>query len=278
MKIFFLYLIVLLGLIACNNEAINIDKNTIARVNSKYLYASDIEYILNYNTNSEDSAELVREFIKNWINEELKLIKAENNISNIQSDVNLQLLKYRNRLIINKYEQKIIQQKLDTIISETEINQYYLKYPNNFILNETYIKGLFIKVPKASPKIYNLIRWYKSAKEEDTEKTKQYCFDYADMYEDFNGEWVNVDIISNLFPINIKEKNIQNKYIEQKDSLNKYLLNIDDKKLIGDVAPINIVRNEIKKIILNKRKIDIIKKLEVDAFENAKNKKQIEIY
>ena len=267
---------------ACKNSNTPIDnEKPIAQVYDKYLYYSDIQDLINYDTTPEDSAINVDNYIKKWINQELLLKKAELNLSDDELDVSRQIEKYRSRLIINKYEQKIIRQKLDTTFTEQQIKEYYKKYPDNFKLNKTIVKAMIIEISQSAPNKWQIRKWFKSDNENDMEKAKVYIHDHAKKFEDFNGNWINANILKSMIDIKssrfdryIKERN----YFEISDSLKIYMIKIDDKKLEGEISPLELVKNNIKKILITKRKQELIERIEKEAYDNATENKKIIIY
>jgi len=52
--------------------------------------------------------------------------------------------------------------------------------------------------------------------------------------------------------------------------LDVYLIKVNDYKKVDDVAPIDHIYNRIEDILLNKKKVDFIKKFEKEILENAK--------
>ena len=105
--------------------------NPIARVNNSYLYESDISGIVPQGINKKDSGLLVRNYIENWARQQLLLNKANINLSfnEIQSKLDQQIEDYRISLIIHAYKQELIRQQLDTIVTQSQIVQYY----DNFV-------------------------------------------------------------------------------------------------------------------------------------------------
>jgi hypothetical protein len=66
--------------------------------------------------------------------------------------------------------------------------------------------------------------------------------------------------------------------IENKDSLGLYLVAIKDVLKRNDFAPISYIAPTIKEIILHKRKLSLIKKIEETLTEDAIKNKEFEIF
>ncbi len=253
----------------------------IARVYDKYLYPSDIIDIFPINHLPRDSLLILKNFIDNWIKKQLILYKAELNLTEEQKDVNKQLEEYRSSLLIYKYEQNLIKQKLDTIITEEEIENYYTENSSNFILDKNIVKAVFIKLPFEAPNL-NLIRQlYRSEKEEDFQQLESYCYQYAIKYDYFDDQWVDFENILQELPDDIRnpERYLRyNRTLEQQDSDSRYYVYIRDYKLVSEVAPLPYVNKNIKSIILNKRKLEFINDIENNIYQDALNKGSFTVY
>ena len=65
---------------------------------------------------------------------------------------------------------------------------------------------------------------------------------------------------------------------EDSNEENLYFLRIKEYKISDQISPLEFVRNDIKQIILNKRKVAIANQLEEEVFEKAKSSNKYEIY
>ena len=180
----------ILGMIACTTLENHNREKSIARVYGKDLYLSDLHDIFPKNVSQSDSMIILQNFVDKWVRKELILHRAELNLTEEQKDVTQQLDEYRSSLLIYKYEQSLIAQKLDTVIRHAEVQQYYDENPSNFSLEENIVKCLFIKLPVDAPNLYQLRQLYRSEKEEDVRQLESYCYQYAVKYDYFNEEWI----------------------------------------------------------------------------------------
>jgi len=269
-------------LVKCkNNNLPKKNEKPIAQVYDKYLYYSDIKYLINYNAYNEDSQIIVDDYIKKWINQELLYNKAVKNLTEKELDVSHQIENYKTRLIINKYEQKIINQKLDTSFTDKEIKDYYTKFSDNFKLNETIVKAIITEIPRSAPNIWQIRKWLKSDKETDMDKAKVYIHDHAKKYKDFNGDWINKNILKSMIDIksNRFDSYLNNRdFFEISDSTKIYLIKIDDKKNKGEISPLELVKNNITKILITKRKQELIERIEKEAYDDATEQQKIKLF
>jgi len=278
MNKYLLLLIAFTSIIACNKTD---NDQPAAKVNDNILYFSEISAIVPNNSNKEDSLLIANNYIHQWVKKQLIISKAELNLSEEDKDVSKMVEDYRSSLIIHKYQQQLIEQKLDTVVTSFQIDNYYRQFSNNFILNRNIIKALFIKIPKPVPDFKKIQKLYKSQKEQDWEELEDYCFQNATNFDNFSGQWINANDLLSRMPLNSKsEDNIlkYRKHIESEDSTHYYFAKIKEVEFKNNVAPLPFVRDDIKKILINKRKIEFIRNLEENIYRDAESKNKFKIY
>jgi len=266
---------------ACNKGTDNKNEKPIARVFNKYLYAADLNGVIPAGIPDADSASLARDFIEKWIQNLLLLNKAELNLSDTEKDVEQQIEHYRSSLLIYAYQQRYLRQNLDTVVTITEIENYYKENQSNFLLGEPLMKGLFIKVPVNAPEIYKLRQWYRSDDKERIKDLEGYCFAHATVYDHFNEGWVSLNEVVRRIPTNTRSYETAlrySKYLEIKDKDYYYFLSIKEIAPEGTVSPFELVMNDIHSIILNKRKVKLIIELERNIYSDAQNHENFTIY
>lgn len=253
----------------------------IARVNEKFLYKEDLPGMLSGNAKIDDSIALTKAFIEKWIQTQLVLSQAENNLSSDQSEINREVENYRNNLIIYRYESALIQQKLDTAVTEDEIEKYYNEHLSQFQLKDNIVKVAYVKVKKKIPQIEKVKRWYTSSQAKDLEALNSWCIQFAENYFLDENTWL-------LFEDLVKEVPVQNyntehflkntRYLEVSDSLFHYFLNIKGFKIKNSLSPLSFEHENIRNIIVNKRKLNLIDQMKRDLLEEARESKNFEIY
>ena len=279
----FIYYVVLVFiiLVGCMNANKRINDRPVARVYDKQLFASQLKDILPKGISSQDSQLITKEHIDKWIRNQLLLYRAEQQLSEEEKNVQQQIEDYRTSLLIYKYEQNYVREKLDTNISESSIENYYNEYSSNFILNNNLLKGIFIQVPRSAPEVYKIRGWYSSQNPDRIKDLEQYCYNHASKYNYFEEHWEYFSTILKDMPdIYTRPENVlkYRKYYETKDSTYYYFLKISDYKLEGTVAPLEYIKKDIKNILLNKRKMQLIQELESDIYNDAMNRENFVIY
>lgn len=253
----------------------------VAKVYDKYLYLKDIQHIFPKNVTKQDSIEMAQSYINTWIKNQLILRKAEMNLTPEELDIQEQLDNYRSSLLIYKYEEQMVKQKTDTIFTEDELKTYYEQNTPNFVLEESLIKALYLKIPKTAPDIEKVKTWYKSSNKEDIKKLDSYCYNYATKYDYFENQWINFSLIKRELPQTITDESEylkNNSFIEQEDAGFYYLIYVKDKNLAGSLAPYAFVKGRIKDILLNKRKVKFLSDLETNIYNDAQDHNSFEIY
>jgi hypothetical protein len=267
---------------SCNTAS---EKDTnriaIAKADNEYLYMDDIKDLVPQGTPAKDSTDLIRKYIDNWIRESLVKQKAESNLTDEQKDVEKQLRDYRNSLITYTYEKELVKQKLDTIVADSEIEEYYNNNQSDFELKDNIIKVVYVKVDKKAPGIEKLKKWYKSDNLKDREQLASYCHQFASNFYLDDSSWLLFDDLLKEIPIQTYNKELflqNNRFVEVSDSLNDYFVNIKGFKIRNSLSPLGFEKENIKNIILNKRKLQLITKMKEDVYNDAANNKKIEIY
>jgi len=281
-------LIVLIILQGC--DLIRMKKDTaesglqkrVARVNDIYLYQDELNGIVTGSISKEDSSARVSAYINSWIRKQLLISEATKKININESEVERKILDYRYSLIGYEFQNYYIKQNLDINISDQEIESYYKEHMDNFILKQNIVRGTFIKVPTAAPRTNKIKELIYSQKEKDIEELKSYCISFSAVYHLSDSSWIAFDklvVNSPMAEIPNKIQFLQREtYYETSDKEFLYFLKIEDYKISDNVSPIEFVKEDIKNIILNKRKVELAQKLEEDVYENAAKRKEFEVY
>jgi hypothetical protein len=275
-----LFLVAALGFGGCRQNLQNSDK-LVAEVGNKKLYLSELSAVIPNELDKTDSIVMAEEYIRKWIREELMLLKAEENLSFDLKDVTRELEEYRNSLIIFRYKNELLAQRMDTTVSDNEIMEYYLEHAENFKLNRDIVKAAYIRIPAelANPDL--LKEMSSNSTEEGINELRYYCLQYAKGFDIFTDRWVELDRVMVNIPTTIENPEQflkKNQFLEYNDSSYYYLVTIHDYLLRNEQAPEDYVRNDIKSLILNRRKIEFLKDLENNIFQEGINRNSFKIY
>jgi len=253
----------------------------VARVMDHYLYTSDLEHVLPDGISKKDSATLASRYVDTWIRDQLMLQQAELALTEEQKDFERQIAEYRRSLLVFSYRQKLLQQKMDTLVPAAEIENYYTENLGNFILSGDVIRGSYMKLPKDAPRMDEVRRWSWNNGEEELDQMEKYCLSYAEKFSDFNESWIYFSSLSDQLPMTISRPSSYLRYnrnIETSDSLYRYMLHISDHLAEGETTPLELVEEDIRNIILNKRKIEFFQELDRSVYNEGVSKKQFELF
>jgi len=253
----------------------------IARVQDAYLYPSGLREILKRAHESGDSARFVNNYVQDWIKRQLMIQKALLYLPDENLDVERQVNDYRQSLILYAYEKELILQKLDTSVSEAELRGYYEQYKNNFELDNDLAQLHYVKTAMDAPRRDSLLAWLVSDSEADRMKLEDYCHQYAVDFSLSDSLWMDVPAILKTMPVSLQQLEAIAGYRSRaavNDSAHYCVLKINDFRKKGETAPFEFVKDEILRIILNKRKMDLIRSTYDNIYAEAERNKEFEIY
>ena len=275
-------LILIILLTACKNRTDQIKRVAVARVGDFVLYYDEIPKLLQKGSTPEDSTAFVQNYINKWAKKELIFLKAEQNLSpEFKNEIEKQMEETRTNLVIYQYQRQMMLEKLDTTITDDEIESYYATNEKNFNLNSNIVKALFIKLPVETPGLDKIRLWARSNDQKDMQQLETYCYQFAEKFDDFNEDWVTMDRLSIELPQDIiNQEDFLRRYtwFETSDSSSVYMISIKDYRQRYSLAPFDYVRNEIKSIILNSRRIEFLQSLENGIYNEALKENTFKLY
>ena len=253
----------------------------VARVGNDYLYESDVKQVVPAGYAGSDSLEVIQTYINQWIKEKLAVQEALDNIKEMPEDLDEQVENYKNSLILYQYQKELIDSKLVTNISNKEIEDYYAKNKANFELKNNIIKVVYVKVDKKNKDLEKVRKWIKSSEGSDRKNLEDWCLSGAINYYLDDNSWLIFDDLLKEIPIKTYDQEDfleNNRFVEIQDSTGLYLVNIKGFKTKNDISPISVEKENIKNILLNIRKLAIVKNMEEKQFKEASDKGKFEIY
>ena len=245
----------------------------VASVGETNLYLSELASVIPRGISRNDSIVLAKSYINTWAKQQLLLQKAEENISEVNSKKIDDLIKtYRQSLYINGYKESLIKQQLDTIVTEEAILTYYENNKENFKLNEELLQIKYVYFGNDFLDKKEAIEKFKSEEEEDLEDLESLTINFKD-YQLRDSSWTTYDnVLQKIPPFRYEAKeNLlkKSKFIKKEDSLGVYLVAVNDVLLRNDIAPLSYIENNIKQLILHKRKIELVRDIEKTLINDA---------
>jgi hypothetical protein len=221
-------------------------------------------------------------YVNNWIRKQLLIDEASARIDFDEAEIQRKILDYRYSLIAYEYKTYYINQNLTKEVTNEEIESYYQENQQNFPLKQNIIRGKFIRVPMDAPNKSKIKSLLLSTREDKMAELKTYCFSNALMYSLEDSVWINFDDIIKNTPLAEIPNKVdflkRTKYTESSDERSNYYLLIKEYKKTDDIAPLDVVREQIVGIIINKRKVALARNLEKEVYDKAVESNAFEIY
>lgn len=240
----------------------------IATIGDNHLYIEDIKNLIPEGTNSDDSTAIVNAYIQRWATDILIYDNAIRNISN-QSEINKMVEDYRRTLIIHYYKQEMVNDKVK-IPTDEEVTLFYENNKNLFTLNEPIIKGALMKIPN-NVKTDKIQRKFKNL--DNIEDIEKYALQYAKDYQLFTEYWRPLNEFIDIEKIKINKTG----YYEEKDSLILTLINVTEYMPQGEIAPLEMVMENVRTTLHNQQKMEYLKNFGNDIYNHAIKYNQIKV-
>ena len=258
------------------------DRTPIARVNNSYLYQDDVADILADGISESDSTILVNNYINKWATQELLMDGASINLNEDKQEAFNKLVKqYKKDLVSKAYMEALVKKNIDTVVSLKEAEVFYEINKENFRLNEELIQFRYINVDENMSDLKDITKRFKDFDEEDKLVLDSISIQFRN-YSLNDSIWVKVNQVINKIPavtIENKEQLLKkSNFVQLKDSLGLYLMQINDVLLRNEIAPLQYIKPTIDQIVINKRKLELVKQLEKDITKDAIENKKFEIY
>ena len=274
-------IILILLIISCELEN-NSKEEPIARVNDNFLFFSDIQESLDKNMSQNDSMLAVNSAINNWASKKLLYEKAIFNLSNSkQNELDLLVKSYESDLYISNYEKEWLKTRVDTIVSNDQLQSYYSENKNKFRLRQDILLARFIELPIENFNKTQIVRSFRRLNFQDKIYLDSISLQFKSSFIN-DSVWLRPELFFNNFKIeNIAKYNRYLKkksFFEIKDLESLYLVYISDILRKNDYAPMSYVKPTLVQILLNKRKLEMKKQLKTDILKQGIAENNFEIY
>lgn len=266
---------------ACQRPLINKEGTLLAKVNDEYLYDSELKGLVPEGSSPRDSMVLVKNFVNNWVKTALMINQAEKNLTGQQLNFNKQLTDYKNSLVIFKYESEWISQNLDTIVIDSEIETYYNEHLSDFELKENIARVMYVILDKGSEEDLKFDEILNLPDSLMLDSLEALCELHANSFDLDTANWISFNRLQKIVPIETFNQELflrENNFIKLNKGNELYLIKFVDYKIKDDISPLDFEYDDIRNIIINKRKMGLIKKMRDDIYENAILNKEFEIY
>ena len=258
------------------------DDDVVARVGEHELYRTELERSIPDGVPAEDSLKFAQSYIESWARDLVFLDIAEKQLSKEEKDVSRELEEYRRSLMKYRYEQRYVNERLDTNMSEKEIEGYYEAHESDFKLERPIVRARYARVVQGGEDIGLLRKKLVLKNAEDAIREDTLLLrDPAERYFDWSGRWIEAveaaretgaDVFSLL-------SNAGKAPVEVPDGQGfMYVVYVSEMIKAGETAPLDYCRGRICDILLSTRKHDLVVALEQDLLDDARNKEKFVVY
>lgn len=256
--------------------------NSIARVGKNYLSKSDIQNIVPAGSSKEDSIIIIRSFIDKWATQKLLIDAAERNLNDKKkNELNALIKQYKIDLYTNAYIDEVVKQTVDTVVSIDELKEYYKLNKENFKTNGLLVKLRYINLPYNNPKLSTIRDKFFNFNQKDKKYLEANTLQYKN-YALNDTVWVEMSQVYEKLPIitpdNRDEYILAGKKIQVRSQNDLYLIKISNVLNNNQIAPFDYIKTTLKEVIINKRKLELIKKFQKEITQDAIKNGEYEIY
>jgi len=258
------------------------EREVLARVGENFLYKDEVAPLLNSTVAKQDSASFVANYVNNWATRQLLLSKAKFNLPDEKlQEFDRLVTNYRTDLYTRAYKEALIEQGQDTLVTRSQLRSFYKKEKENFRLSEKLVSLRFIQLPRTFLNKEEVIERLKRFNKRDVAYLDSIGVQFKKL--NFNDSlWIPAArVIREIPPLT---DNNQSKYLkksqffELRDPLGVYLGKVTGTRSQNAIAPLSYIEPRIKQVLLNRRKLDYIRKLETEIMDQAIKDNEFEIY
>ena len=273
-----LFIFTTLLLTSCSNISDNNSNDLIARAGENFLYQNQLPSF----SSEQDSILRYLNYIERWAKEKILYDLSLTNLSQSKkNDLDLLVEKYKVDLYINSYKDLIVNSRIDSIVTDEEIESFYNRNIDNFKLNENLLKYRYLKVPSDNINISRIRRYIQRLNESDREFLDSLNFQFADLKINDTMWFTEREVISSIEFINQKNKSnymrINRLYELEDDQYTNYFI-VKDLLKSGNIPPLSYLYDRIKSNIINQRKLNLIQNINKEILNDALKSSKYEVF
>lgn len=239
----------------------------VAKAGKDVLYMSQLRQIIPKGVTGADSADMAGRVIREWKLERLLLMKAEAELPASQLDVSEEIEGYRRSLLVYRYESMYLSERLDTSVTDMEIEEYYRENQEFFRTSSMLVRGYFVKMNADSPNLATVRYNLKNLDDSDTEELELLSARVSFSYLNFYDYWVALSEFVPDFGMDIgalTKSASMSSFLEAEYGGAVSFLKIWERIPAGEIAPLAYCRDAVVERILNLRKKQLLDDLERD--------------
>jgi len=266
-------------LLACGPSEPTGDDPLLARVYQKELRLSDLDGMFGREATAEDSALVIRAFVNRWTRDAAIQWEAERNLP---PDLNIDRLvrDYRASLVSSHYEEVLVSSRLDSTISQGELETYYDNHKSQYQLERPIVRCFFIRVPYPTQDEESLQRLWNNGQVADTSALAGYCNRFAEVALLDAEAWYGLDEVAAQLPEDVLTAGNVGKKGEfsMREGSYRYYFRLLEVKPRLEIAPLSYVEDQARKVILHNRKREVLEEAREEIFDRELRRKNIETF
>jgi hypothetical protein len=251
----------------------------LAQVFDYKLYYDDIKDLLQGYTDPADSIQQVRSLTDHWVRDRLLLVEAEKNFPK-EANMKKLLEDYRQSLLRHFFEQQVIEEKLDTVITEQDLQDYYEANKEQHRLESGILKGYYFKIKRPLPRNDKLLSWWKTFPQQHYSEVIDYADKHAKTSWSDTTVFHEMNVLIQLFPEGtLSESSIRsNRSVFRSDRDYYYLLYPVEVHYKLDIAPLSQIREQAARYIIHQRELELLDRIKKEIYDRDIQNERVQIY
>lgn len=249
------------------------ERPIIAEVNGRKLYADELQNLIHPSVNAYDSTGMANAYIDQWIKNQLMMSEASKFFT---SDFEIERLvrDYREKLIVINLEEKVLEERYNTVIRSEDLLQFYDVNKEQFILDRPIFQIRSASLESDHPD-YRMFRtaW----RNNDVEGMLTLAESHSDILFQQDSVWHDskevLKFAPSLNPTDLRR--LDN--FELRDQNYQFFLKVLVRKDEGEISPLSYVEERLRRMMLHQRKQKIIEEYKQELYERALNNNVIKI-
>ena len=283
------------GLSSCGEGARSVDaefgRDVVASAYGEVLTWDSLASLVPDDLDLEDSAAFAERVLDRWMRERVMLAQARTQLQQERSSLEQALEAYRRSLLINTYETRYVESRLDTEVGDEEIKTYYEGHPELFTLHDHAVRVLYLHLPdpKAAAEarganwskkdqrdwegeVKRVNAWLAAADSTSIPELERWCIERGAMHHVDHEAWWSVSELLDEVPLSLYrvEDQIQRTTpLSFSDQNRLYFVRFLDHGLKGKTAPLDVARDQITELVLQRRRQQLLDALRDTLFQQA---------
>ena len=266
---------------SCDFFELRPDDTLLAKAYDSRLYLSDVQGVIPSGIPAEDSVVMLQRYVDRWLQQQVMAYHALRWLPEEDLNFEQRVQDYRNALIVHAFERELTKQEMDSVVSPEEILHYYEQNKQHLLLKDNVVMANYVKLPLNTPDLRVVRSLYRSNDEQDLLRLEDYCLEHAATYYLGKDQWMVFDDILIDMPLDIDNQAQylrNNRFVETTDDYYRYFLYIHDYRLKGDISPLEFERDNVRTLILSRRKQAFLQTRRMELFNQAIDNKRIETF